>query len=166
MPRRAITRSRPESRSRSRSRSPSRSRSWSRSRSQLGSRAESSSQSQPSPAFAAQLRRAGLEASTYLQRARAAAGRTGYTASANVSFAPDGVHKLQVETPLGRVRRFGRVSYGDYILWTHAEREGKVAPGYAAQKRHVFRASHGALSRQRGITDQYAPNNLAINILW
>ena len=102
----------------------------------------------------------------YLQRARAAARRTGYPASAKVSFAHDGSHKLQVETPQGRVRRFGRVGYGDYILWTHAEREGKVESGYAAQKRHVFRASHGALSRQRGITDRYAPNNLAINILW
>jgi hypothetical protein len=116
--------------------------------------------------MAAQLRRAGLSAAAYLLRARAAARRTGYPASARVAFADDGVHKLQVQTPQGRVRRFGRVGYGDYILWTHAERQGDVDPGYAAQKRHVFRTSHGALSRQRGITDRYAPNNLAINILW
>jgi hypothetical protein len=112
------------------------------------------------------LHHAGLTPAQYLQRAKAAARKTGYPNSAGLSFSDDAVHKLQIQNPDGRIKRFGRVSYGDFILWTHAEKQGEVPSGYAAQKRYVFRTSHGALSRQRGITDKYAPNNLAINILW
>ena len=124
-----------------------------------------SGRSVPSTPLASYLRQSGISAGTYLARARTAARRTGYPSS-RLSFSDDGVHKLQIETPEGRVRRFGRVGYGDFIIWTSLERAGQVAKGYANQKRHVFRTSHGALSRQRGITDRYAPNNLAINILW
>jgi hypothetical protein len=141
-------------RSRSRSSRP-RSRSKSRSRS-----------SRPPAQLASQLRHVGLSPPQYLRRARAAASRAGYPGVSAITFADDGVHKLQIQTPQGRLRRFGRVGYGDFIIWSQAERNGQVPHGYALQKQHVFRASHGALSRQRGITDRYAPNNLAIHVLW
>lgn len=139
-----------------------RSRGASKGRSQSAAR----SLSHPPSDFAAQLRRTNLTPAQYLSRAKTAARKTGYPKSAGLTFSDDGIHKLQIWNSDGRLKRFGRVGYGDFILWTHAERQGSVRSGYAAQKRHVFRASHGAISEQRGITDKYAPNNLAMNILW
>jgi len=138
----------PRSRSRSKSRSKSRHR-----------------ESGPSSALASQLRSDGMTPASYLAKARSAARRTGYPAQ-RLQFSDDAIHKLRIENPDGQIRRFGRVGYGDFIIWSHLERTGHVDRGYAAQKQYVFRTSHGALSKKRGITDPYAPNNLAINILW
>jgi len=119
----------------------------------------------PTSALASQLRSAGLAPAAYLASARRSASRANYPAQ-RLQFSDDAVHKLQIDTPDGKTRRFGRVGYGDFIIWTHKEEDGAAPHGYAAQKRYVFRTSHGALSKKRGITDPYAPNNLAINILW
>ncbi len=81
-------------------------------------------------------------------------------------FSQDDTHKLEITTPEGRIKRFGRVGYGDYLLWRNEENRGGVDEGFADKKRAVFRKSHLAMSRKYGLTDRYAPNNLAIRILW
>ena len=129
----------------------------------IGGKAKKSAQ--PSSRFAEQLQEAGLKPSTYLARARRVAKRMNYDPKA-LTFADNSTHKLQITTPEGRVRRFGRVGYGDFLIWSHLEKRGDVPNGYADKKRSVFRKSHIAMSKKFGITDEYAPNNLAINILW
>lgn len=82
-----------------------------------------------------------------------------------IDYADDGVHKLQITTPDGRVVRFGRKGYGDFIIWTAKEKSGEVPKGYAEQKRRVFHASHSKI-KGNWKADPYSPNNLALRILW
>ena len=120
--------------------------------------------SKPSKPFAAQLREFGYGAAEYLRDARAIARDAGYNTMPR--FSSDNVHKLEITTPEGRIRRFGRVGYGDYLLWSREEDNGNVDSGFANMKRAVFRKSHLAMSKKYNLTDKYAPNNLAIRILW
>jgi len=115
--------------------------------------------------FKQQLEEAGLKPSTYLARARRVAKRMNYNPR-DLTFSDNSTHKLQIRTPDGKIRRFGRVGYGDFLIWSHLEKKGVVPKGYADKKRATFRKSHIAMSKKFGITDEYAPNNLAINILW
>ena len=111
-----------------------------------------------------QLRRAGITRRAYLNAARRAAQRTGYPAK-NIHFSTDAVHKLETRDEEGRIRRFGRVGYGDFILWTHLERARKVPRGYANEKRRLYRARATEIKGDWA-KDKYSANNLAINILW
>jgi len=120
---------------------------------------------QRNPKFYKQLRDADIDPMAYLKKARAFAKRMNYDPK-DLDFADNDVNKLQIKAPDGSIRRFGRVGYGDFLIWSHKEARGEVPKGYADQKRRVFRKSHIAMSKKRGITDEYAPNNLAINILW
>jgi len=115
--------------------------------------------------FEAQLGAAGLSPRQYLAAARKAARAWDYDVT-TLRFAADRTHKLEIEDPAGRVRRFGRVTYGDFLLYTHLEKHGRVEKGLAASKRHVFQRSHGAMSRKMKLGDPFAPNNLALRILW
>lgn len=100
----------------------------------------------------------------YLNAARRAAQRTGYHPQ-KIHFSTDGVHKLETRDEDGRIRRFGRVGYGDFILWTHLERARKVPKGFADNKRRLYRARATEIKGDWK-SDKYSANNLAINILW
>ena len=116
------------------------------------------------PKFKRQLKKIGITPRTYLSKARKMAKKYGYNDT--LQFSDNDIHKLMIESPDGEIKRFGRVGYGDFILWSFLEKKGEVEKGYARMKRNVFQKSHGALSEQRNITDPYAPNNLALKILW
>ena len=113
-----------------------------------------------------QLEEIGLDPKKYLQVAREQAEDTGYENFDELEFSMNGVHKLQIPNEEGKIIRFGRVGYGDFLIWSYLEGKGEAPEGQAEKKRNVFRKSHLALSEKRNITDPYAPNNLAINILW
>ena len=100
----------------------------------------------------------------YLRAVKVRAELNGYDPDA-VRMADDGIHKVEYKTPTGQTVWFGRVGYGDFILWTHLEREGKVPKGYALRKRAVFHKSHEAIKGDWK-TNPYSPNNLALALLW
>jgi DNA adenine methylase len=100
----------------------------------------------------------------YLRDIKAKAKEEGYDPDA-VSLATDGIHKLAYKTPGGKVVLFGRVGYGDYLIWSFLEKHGKVSSGYADTKRHTFHASHEAM-KGNWKTNTYSPNNLALALLW
>jgi tRNA1(Val) A37 N6-methylase TrmN6 len=113
-----------------------------------------------------QLEEIGLSPKKYLQVAREQAEENGYKNFDELEFSDNGIHKLQIPNEEGKIIRFGRVGYGDFLIWSYLEGKGEAPEGQAEKKRNVFRKSHLALSEKRNITDPYAPNNLAINILW
>ena len=98
----------------------------------------------------------------YLTLARKRARDAGI--EGRITYAPK-PHKLQIETPDGRVVKFGRQGYGDFLLWSRAEAEGKVPKGTADTKRRLYRARATKIKGDWK-KDTYSPNNLAINILW
>ena len=98
----------------------------------------------------------------YLATARKKARDAGI--AGKITYAPR-PHKLMIETPDGRVVRFGRQGYGDHLLWSKAEKEGKVPKGTADEKRRLYRARATKIKGDWK-KDKYSPNNLAINILW
>jgi len=114
--------------------------------------------------FAQQLKGIGYAPATYLADVRKKAKEAGYDPKA-VDFANDGEHKLVVHTPDGRTVKFGRVGYGDFLIWTHMEKRGSAPAGVAQTKRKVFRVSHSAI-RGRWRSDRFSPNNLALALLW
>lgn len=77
-----------------------------------------------------------------------------------MKLATDGVHKLEYDGV-----RFGRVGYGDFIIWKRRERQGDVPKGTADKKRSVFRKSHLAM-KGKWKENPKSPNWLAIRILW
>ena len=104
------------------------------------------------------------EPSAYLVEVKRRAKEHGYDPEA-VSFSDDDDHKLQYETPTGRTVRFGRVGYGDHILYLMLEREGKVPEGTASKKQNTFHKSHEALPG-KWREDKFSPNMLALKLLW
>ena len=114
--------------------------------------------------FEHQLGTMGYSPMTYIRDVRRKAKEAGYDPS-RVGFADDGTHKLEVHTPDGRTVKFGRVGYGDHLIWTHLEERGEAPEGVAEMKRRVFRKSHSAI-RGRWRSDRFSPNNLALAILW
>ncbi len=114
--------------------------------------------------FHRQIEAAGLTPTEYLKTARAAARRTRYDPMA-LDFSNDDVHKLMITAPDGRVVRFGRVGYGDFLLWSALEAAGRAPRGKASEKRTTFRKSHMAMGGSWR-DDRYSPNWLAIRILW
>ena len=114
-------------------------------------------------AFVKQLGEIGLTSTEYLHEAKLRARQAGYDPSL-LSYANNGVHKLQYMTPHG-LRRFGRVGYNDYIIWSYLEQEDEVPNGYAAMKRNTFHRSHERISQIHKL-DKYSPNALAMAINW
>ncbi len=108
--------------------------------------------------FKKQLEKAGFSPDEYLKKARLAAKKAGYDERA-LEFSDDGVHKLMIYDDEGKVSRFGRVGYGDFIIWT------KVKPEIASKKRDTFHKSHSKIKGDWK-NDKFSPNNLALRILW
>jgi hypothetical protein len=115
-------------------------------------------------AFKQQLAKDGYDCKKYLTQARLTAKKAGYDPTC-LDFAHDTHHKLAYTTPSGKVVRFGRKEYGDFIIYKHLERIKKVAKGYALTKRNTFHASHQKI-KGKWRSDMYSPNNLALSILW
>tara|TARA_R110000868_G_scaffold57902_4_gene178585 strand:+ start:1591 stop:2097 length:507 start_codon:yes stop_codon:yes gene_type:complete len=114
--------------------------------------------------FAAQLRRDGIEPSLYLKEAQRRAKLAGLPYKL-LGFSDDGVHKLAIPDESGRMIRFGRVGYGDHLIWAHLEKRKKVPMGTADAKRNTFHKSHSAIKGDWK-SNPFSPNNLALKILW
>jgi hypothetical protein len=115
-----------------------------------------------SGAFAAQLKKAGISPSAYLKEVKRRAKKHQYP---KVEFATDGDHKLIATDKDGKVTSFGKVGYGDHIIYSHLEAAGKVPAGTAAMKQSVFHKSHSKIKGDWK-KDAYSANNLALRILW
>lgn len=100
----------------------------------------------------------------YLTEVRRRAKAHGYDPKA-VSYAEDGIHKIAYTTPSGQKVKFGREGYGDHILWSMLEKEGRVPKGTASKKRNVFHKSHSAIKGDWK-SNPYSPNMLALKLLW
>jgi hypothetical protein len=109
--------------------------------------------------FLQQLMKIYMTPNEYLKKAKLAAKKRGYNPKL-LTFANNSVHKLEYDGV-----KFGRVGYGDFIIWTHNEKRGVVSPGYAKMKRNVFTRSHSAI-KGSWKNNLKSPNNLAIHILW
>ena len=116
--------------------------------------------------FASQLKKVGLSPSVYLKKAQKKAKDAGYGKGAKLlGFASDGVHKLAMPNEDGKLITFGRVGYGDSLIWAHLESLGKVPQGTASKKINVFQKSHSQI-RGDWKSDPFSPNNLALKVLW
>jgi DNA adenine methylase len=113
--------------------------------------------------FHKQLEKVGLNHDLYMKAVKKLAKESGYDPS-KVEMSDDGVHKLVYHSTEG-LKRFGRVGYGDYIIWSFKEAKGQVPEGYASKKRNTFRKSHGAMTEKYNL-GKYSENELAINLLW
>ena len=113
---------------------------------------------QPSPAFKAQLEKAGVSPSDYLTEAVKKANAKGLKGNL-LGFSDDAKHKLQIATPDGKVVRFGAVSLGDSVLYTLSG-DPKAE---AHRKAYLARATK---IRGDWAKDSYSPNSLAIAVLW
>lgn len=110
------------------------------------------------------LQHEGYAPSKYIAKVRAKAKQKGLNYE-SVGFADDGVHKVQISTPTGQIVKFGRVGYGDFLIWTHKEKLGEVPKGFAKQKQATFTKSHSAMSGNWK-SNPYSRNNLALALLW
>jgi len=116
--------------------------------------------------FKAQLMKAGLSPSVYLKKAQKKAKDAGYGNGAKLlGFATDGVHKLAMPNEDGKMALFGRVGYGDHLIYSHLESAGKVPQGTASKKQSVFQKSHSQIQGDWK-KNPFSPNNLALKILW
>jgi hypothetical protein len=114
--------------------------------------------------FMTQLRKEGIEPSSYLKEAQRRAKEAGL-AYKLLGFADDGVHKLAIPDENGKVERFGKVGYNDFLIWSHLEKAQSVPKGTSAKYRERFRKSHSKMPGDWK-RNPYSPNNLAIQILW
>lgn len=113
----------------------------------------------PRAKFREQLVAAGIKPTTYLVAARGRARRAGYKNANKLVFSDNDTHKLMIPNEQGQVRRFGRVGYNDFTIWS------KLKPAIAQKKRETFIKSHSAMKGDWR-KDKYSPNALALNILW
>jgi hypothetical protein len=110
-----------------------------------------------------QLKDIDWSAKAYLTKARIQARKSGYKPE-NLFFASDGEHKLEYRNG-NRISRFGRIGYGDFLIYTYLENNGMVPSGTAQTKKHTFNKSHSAIKGEWK-QDRYSPNMLALKILW
>ena len=109
------------------------------------------------------LKRADIAPEAYLKKARTMAKRYGVNYK-TLDFSHAKHKKLRILDDADRVVDFGSSSNGDFITWTMLERRHEVPAGYAKMKQNVFWRSHTAMQYDR--KNPYAPNNLALEILW
>jgi len=126
--------------------------------------AVSATRSDPPSKFHNQLKKVGIEPTTYLEEARRRAKKHHYPHKL-LGFASDGIHKLAIPDRNGRLVPFGRVSYGDHIIYSHQEEYGKVPKGTADAKQRTFQHSHQRIKGDWR-SNPFSPNNLALKILW
>ena len=118
----------------------------------------------PSTKFDKQLRKAGIEPSSYLKEAQRRAKNAGLPYKV-LGFADDGDHKLAIPNADGKMIKFGKVGYGDHLIWSHLEKAQKVPLGTADAKRNTFQKSHSKIKGDWK-SDPFSPNNLALKVLW
>ena len=118
----------------------------------------------PHPKFEEDLKKAGIEPSLYLKEAQRRAKKAGLPFKV-LGFASDGIHKLAIPNADGKMIKFGRVGYGDHLIYTHLEKAQKVPMGTADAKRNTFHRSHEKI-RGNWKSDPFSPNNLALKVLW
>ena len=118
----------------------------------------------PAYPFKTQLEKIGLGSSSYLKEARRRAKEHHYPYKL-LGFASDGTHKLAIPDANGRMVAFGKVGYGDHIIYSYLEKHQKVPSGTADAKQRTFHKSH---SRIKGdwASKPFSPNNLALRVLW
>lgn len=102
--------------------------------------------------------------SLYLQEARKRAKAAGYDPE-RLTLDTETDSKLVYTTSDGRKSRFGKKGYGDFILWSHAERVGDVPKGTAQMKQSVYKKSHSKI-KGNWKKDPYSPNMLSLKINW
>jgi hypothetical protein len=125
---------------------------------------KSSEASTPAYPFKTQLEAAGLEPSSYLAEARRRAKNHHYPHKL-LGFAKDGKHKLVIPDKDGRLVSFGKVGYGDNIIYSHLEKNGEVPKGTADAKKNTFQKSHTKIKGDWA-SKPFSPNNLALKVLW
>lgn len=113
--------------------------------------------------FIKQLEEIGFKPDDYLKKARTVAKREGYDPK-KLNFSMNNNNKLKYESPEG-LKHFGKAGYGDFLIWSFKEKNGKVPAGYADKKRNVFRKSHGAITKIHNL-GKFSPNELSIRIIW
>lgn len=118
----------------------------------------------PHSKFEKQLRKVGIEPSSYLKEAQRRAKNAGLPYKV-LGFADDGDHKLSIPNADGRMIKFGKVGYGDHQIWSHLEQHQKVPKGTADAKRNTFQKSHSAIKGDWK-KDPFSPNSLALKVLW
>lgn len=123
--------------------------------------AESLTRSNP---FVSQLKELGFEPSSYLKEARRRA-RDHHYPDKLLGFATDGTHKLVIPDANGRLVAFGKVNYGDHIIYQHLEKKNSVPKGTAEKKKKTFHKSHSKIKGDWA-ENPFSPNNLALKILW
>jgi hypothetical protein len=109
--------------------------------------------------FQLQLKSAGVCPQKYLEAARRAAKRSGYS-PADVEFSDKLDKKLMMHNQAGRKVHFGAVGSGDFLL--HSLEGNKKL---AAEKRDLYLARAQKI-KGNWREDRYSPNSLAIQILW
>ena len=114
--------------------------------------------------FEDQLQELDYSPKKYLSKARSKAKKAGYDPK-KLSFCEDGTHKLQYKTPDGKMVHFGRVGYGDFLIWSFLEQNGKVEKGEAKKRRKSYLKRASAIEGDWE-DNKYSPNNLAMKILW
>ena len=114
--------------------------------------------------FKEQLMKIGITPQYYLKQAQKKAKKAGYDPKM-LGFSLDGKHKLAIPDNEGRMARFGRVGYGDHIIYSWLEAHRKEPKGTAEKHRHVFQKSHSKIKGDWK-SKPFSPNNLALKVLW
>jgi hypothetical protein len=109
--------------------------------------------------FIKQLKELNIPVTEYLSIAKKRAKKEGYNPDL-LSISKNKVNKLNYDGV-----NFGRVPYGDFIIWSILEDRGDVEKGYAEQKRNVFQKSHSKIKGDWR-NNPNSPNNLALKINW
>lgn len=113
--------------------------------------------------FHKQLEKVGLTHDKYMKQVKILAKDTGYDPS-KVHMSEDENHKCVYHSPDGDVY-FGKVGYGDFIIYSWLEQQGEEEEGFAEMKRNAY-LSRASNIKGKWKDNKYSPNNLAINILW
>jgi len=107
--------------------------------------------------FYDQLSELGISEKTYLSAARAAANREGYDGD-EVYLAEDGNHKLVYNGKHG-IRKFGKVGYGDYLIFS-------LSPKFDKKIADKHRLSYHQRFNKSKLYEKDSPYILSLKILW
>lgn len=107
--------------------------------------------------FYDQLSELGISEKSYLAAARAAAHRAGYDGD-KVYLAEDGNHKLVYNGKHG-IRKFGKVGYGDFLIYS-------LSPKFEKKYADKMRQSYHARFNKSKLYEKDSPYILALKILW
>ena len=114
--------------------------------------------------FQEQLEAIGIKPEAYLKEAKRRAKKAGLDYK-TLRFADTGKHKLTITNEKGQDRHFGRIGYGDHLIWTYLEATKKAPVGEASSRRDRFQKSHSKIKGDWK-KDPYSPNNLALKVIW